>query len=49
MAHKKNTSLTTRKHICAPTTKEPKINRALVASSAFNLKLCCTVMYISVQ
>ena len=37
--HKKK-SMTSRKIIWTPTTKEPKINHALVASSAFNLKLC---------
>ena len=32
--------MTTRKIISTPTTKEPIINQALAASSAFNLKLC---------
>ena len=33
------TIMTTRKIIVTPITKEPKINHALAASSAFNLKL----------
>ena len=36
----KKTSMTTHKMFWTPTTKEPKINHALTASSAFNLKLC---------
>ena len=32
--------MTTRKVVWTPTTKKPKFNHALSASSAFNLKLC---------
>ena len=41
--------MTTRKIIWTPTTKEPKINHALAASSAFNLKLCHIVFFFHVS
>ena len=41
--------MTIRKIMLTPTTKEYKINHALAATSAFNLKLCCMLIWVDLS